>query len=91
MSSSPQSQSFDYSALDDATRITVQEHTKEIQSRLVRTAQEMVDIGQQLQAVKQSLKHGLFHDWLRSELGMHPRQANRLVLVARQFNCDNLS
>ncbi|HEY9825948.1 MAG TPA: DUF3102 domain-containing protein [Stenomitos sp.] len=91
MSSTPQNHYFDYAALDEETRTAVKGHAQVIQTRLVKTVQEIIVIGQELQAVKQKLKYGLFHDWLRTELGMHPRQANRFIQVAQQFSCDKLS
>lgn len=91
MSSTSQNQSFDYSTLDNETRITVQDCTNEIQTRMLKTVEQVVAIGHQLQTVKLKLKHGQFHKWLKSELDIHPRQANRFILVAQQFNCDIMS
>jgi Protein of unknown function (DUF3102) len=91
MSSAPQNQSFDYSALDDETRAIIQGCSQEIQTRMLKTVEEMIAIGNHLLTVKQKLKHGQFHNWLISELGMHPRQANRFILVSQQFKHDIMS
>lgn len=58
---------FDYGALDNATRMVVQQRTSEIKSLMRRTAQDIIDIGQKLIEVKQQLGHGKFRNWLKAE------------------------
>ena len=79
---------FDYSALDEETCAVIQACTREIQSRLLTTAEQMIEIGLQLQIVKEKLKHGQFQAWLLTEFNMNPRQARRIMLVAKQFKTD---
>lgn len=90
MSSTPENR-FDYSTLNPESATVVQACTKEIQSRMVKTVEQMVAIGSQLQIAKQELKYGQFQAWLLDELNIHPRQARRLMLVARQFRADIMS
>ena len=84
----PNKNGFDYSALDKETLDLIQACTVEIQSRLISAVEQMIEIGQQLQIAKERLKHGQFQEWLRSEFNMNPRQARRLMLVAKQFKTD---
>lgn len=84
---------FDYSSLDDDTRTFVQEKAQAIQTRLKRTAEDIIAIGFDLIDVKAKLQYGLFVAWLQSEFEMNPRSAQRFMQVAEVFGArnDNLS
>lgn len=84
MSSSPENE-FDYSTLDQETATVIQACTKTIQSRPLASVEKMIEVGQQLQIVKEKLKHGQFYSWLQFELGIKPRQARRMMQIARHF------
>ncbi len=88
MNSAPDEKAFDYSTLDEETCKVVQACTSEIQSHLLSAAEQMIEIGERLQIVKEKLKHGQFQAWLLTEFNMNPRQARRIMLVAKQFKTD---
>jgi hypothetical protein len=86
---------FDYASLDEDTRIFVKVKAEAIQSRLKRTAEDIIAIGQDLIAVKGRLEHGEFLPWIRSEFEMNYKSAERFIDVANKFGehskLDNLS
>ena len=78
-------QSFDYDVLDPQTRAFVLQKTMETHGLLKRTAEHIVQIGQNLLSIKASLGHGYFEAWLQAEFAMSKRQARRFILVAERF------
>jgi hypothetical protein len=74
--------SFDYEVLapDDATALRKQ--GARILERIKTTTDAIVEIGRDLIAVKGHLDHGLFERWLRTELRMTPRTAQRYMRAA---------
>lgn len=70
---------FDYSQLDEdaageARAIVGRYHARQ--------KAYIIDTGRDLLAVKARLEHGLFLEWLRSEIGMTPRSAQRAMGAA---------
>lgn len=84
---------FDYSTLEEPQRIWLQEKTSAINTRMKRTAEGIIAIGQDLIEVKEGLAHGQFLDWLRSETDLNMRTAQRFMQVASRFGdeSDNVS
>lgn len=84
---------FDYDTLDGATRMFVLEKTQSIHSRLKRTAEDIIAVGQALLDVKETLKAqgylACFQRWLSSEFDMSRRMAVRFMQVARRFGKKN--
>src|SRR5437588_8981550 len=78
-------QSFDYDVLDPQTRAFVLQKTMETHGLLKRTAEHVIQIGQNLLSIKASLGHGHFEAWLQAEFAMSERQARRFILVAERF------
>ena len=78
-------QPFDYDVLDTQTRAFVQQKTMETHGLLTRTAEHIIQIGQNLLSIKASLGHGYFEAWLQAEFAMSERQARRFILVAERF------
>jgi hypothetical protein len=76
---------FDYTALDEETRAFVQQKTEETHLYLGRTAASIVQVGQNLQAVKQRLGHGHFMAWLQAEFNMTHQTALNCIHVAERF------
>ena len=76
---------FDYEQLDTETRDVVQEKTSEIKILAQKTAQTLIDIGNNLIDVKARLKHGQFQQWLSAEFDWTPRYARQLIAVAQRF------
>ena len=83
---------FAYEALNEGTRIFVQQKTDETHLLLKRTAENILAIGLILQAVKEHLPHGQFLPWLQAEFGMSRMTANHFMQVADKFGgkCTNL-
>jgi hypothetical protein len=82
---------YSYSELDPAVASMVQSATVDIQAKMRRAAQDIVDIGARLLEVKAALPHGHFGEWLRAEFQWDERQARRFMNVAERFKTDNLS
>ncbi len=56
----------------------------EISDRIrARTAQAVIETGRDLIKAKELLVHGGFGDWLRSQVGIEPKTAQRYMQVAR--------
>ena len=82
-SASPKTrQGFDYTSLDPATSQFVQQQTGEIRALMKRTAQDIIELGQKLIAVKAKLGHGRFGDWLEAEFKWSVQTAKRFMNVA---------
>lgn len=82
---------FDYTTLDENTRINVQQHTHEIKSLIRRTAKNTMEIGQKLIEVKEELGHGRFTNWLRIEFNWSDSAARKFMQVTRQFKSVNFT
>lgn len=85
---------FDYEQLAPETQSMLKEKAREIQKLLRRSARDIYDIGRYLTEVKQSLQHGYFYPWLRSELKWSSTSAVRFMKVYekfKSFNLDNLN
>ncbi len=63
---------------------TTPEQLVEIADRIrARTAQAVIETGRDLIKAKKLLGHGGFGDWLRSQVGIEPKMAQRYMQVAR--------
>ncbi len=82
---SPVRKRFDYDSLDNSDAIFVQQQTGAIQSLMKRSAEDIVEIGQRLIAVKKRLGHGRFGVWLTAEFEWTQETARRFMKVAQQF------
>jgi len=78
-------QGFDYASLDAPTSQFVQQYTDEIQALMKRTAQNIIEVGQKLIEVKDTLGHGYFLTWLQAEFGWSYPTAARFMQVANSF------
>lgn len=76
---------FDYETLDEEIRSFVQGKTDETRGLLRRTAQNVIAIGRNLQAVKEQLPHGQFLPWLQIEFAMTERHARNFMHAAARF------
>lgn len=76
---------FDYGALADEDIVFVQHHAANIKSRSQRLADDIVEIGTSLQAVKDKLDHGQFSAWIKTEFNMSHSSANNFMNVAARF------
>jgi hypothetical protein len=85
------SSAFDYDVLDFETRALVEQKTAFIKERIRRTAQDIVDIGEDLIEVKDRLEHGQFGLWLKLEFDWDERTARRFMSVAAMMKSDTVS
>ena len=76
---------WDYTQLGDAAE-TVIEHTIEIKRNERRANDAVVEAGRHLIAVKESLDHGQWGDWLDTEFNMSDRTARTLMSIAERFD-----
>ncbi len=76
---------FDYSLLDETTRDSVRQQTDALHAIARRTAHDIIEIGQRLNAVKAQVGHGNFGPWLRAEFGWSQDTAGRFMAVAQRF------
>ncbi|MEM8627450.1 MAG: DUF3102 domain-containing protein [Pseudomonadota bacterium] len=76
---------FDYSGVPDAHREDVRRAAANIHGRLHRAAEDIVEIGKSLIAVKELLGHGNFLPWIDAEFGMTDRAARSFMHVAQKF------
>jgi hypothetical protein len=63
----------------------VVEATARIRTRMARTAQDIVEIGRDLDMVKRRLGHGKFFEWIEAEFGMSRHSAERFMNVFNTF------
>lgn len=78
--------SFDYAALDPATRELVVRATDETQHLLQHTAESIIAIGERLRLVQEHLPPMSFSAWLRAEFGLSRQTAYNYINVAARFS-----
>lgn len=76
---------FDYSALAPDLQVAVKTATERIKLRMKRTAEDIIEIGKDLIAIKEKLPHGQFLPWIASEFEMSEPTAKNFMAVARRF------
>ena len=84
-------QGFDYTTLTPQVRVLVQDKTFELKSLIRRSAQDIINIGQNLIEIKEQLGHGNFRTWLKAEFNWSVRTATRFMQVATKFKRANLA
>ena len=75
---------YDYSQLGEQAG-AIRNHAIEIKRNERRANEAIVEAGQHLIAVKESLKHGQWEDWLQTEFHMSNDVALRMMNIARRF------
>lgn len=76
---------FEYAGLAADDELEARAAAERIRTRMRRTAEDIVEIGRDLIAVKERLGHGRFGDWLQAEFEMGPASAARFMQVAERF------
>lgn len=76
---------FDYAPLAAKTASKVKEAADRIRQAVKRTLEDIIAVGNDLLAVKETLPHGQFTPWLRAEFGWTERTARNFMAVAEQF------
>ncbi|WLT39531.1 DUF3102 domain-containing protein [Synechocystis sp. B12] len=80
-----QLQLFDYSTLSPDLQVEVKTATERIKLRMKRTAEDIIEIGKDLIAIKEKLPHGQFLPWIATEFEMSKESAGRFMSVASRF------
>lgn len=76
---------FDYTQLSPELQTTVRLATERIKMRMKRTAEDIIEIGKDLIAIKEQLPHGQFLPWIESEFEMSDQTAKNFMNVAERF------
>jgi hypothetical protein len=76
---------FDYKGLDAQVAENLQSAAERIRQKIQRTLEDIVEIGNDLRVVKESLGHGQFGKWLKAEFGWGERMARNFMSVAERF------
>jgi len=76
---------YDYDQLG-AVGPAVQEHAVAIKSHERKANEAVIEAGRHLIAVKESLPHGQWEDWLRVEFSMTDRTARTMMTIAERFD-----
>lgn len=76
---------FDYSTLPEAIAIEARGASERIRMRLRRTAEDIVETGRELAAMKEKLPHGQFLPWIEAEFEMSERTAHNFMAVSKRF------
>jgi hypothetical protein len=77
--------SFDYAAIDQTVAIEARAAAERIRIRMRRTAEDIVEIGRELVAMKALLPHGRFLPWIDAEFEMGTTSAQRFMQAFERF------
>ena len=80
-------QGFDYALVGDAAD-KVRSSAEKIRSTVQKTIEDIIVVGQELLAVKESVGHGHFGAWVRAEFGWTERTAQNFMSVAERFGAN---
>lgn len=78
---------FNYSLIGDAAD-KVRSSAEKIRLTVQKTIEDLIEVGQELLAVKEAVGHGHFGAWLRAEFGWTVRTAQNLMSVAERFGAN---
>lgn len=76
---------FDYAHIDRGVAERVRSSAARIRERVKKTLVTIIEVGDELCAVKRMLPHGDFGVWLRAEFGWTERTARNFMAVAERF------
>jgi hypothetical protein len=76
---------FDYSPLEQQVAKQVRDTADRIRSKVKKTLEDIIEVGNDLVAVKEALPHGQFGPWLKAEFGWGGRMAQNFMSVAERF------
>ena len=82
----PEEKVFDYSQLAAGEANKLRATAKRIRDKVKKSFASIVEIGRELQKVKESLPHGQFGPWLKAEFGWGERNARNFMAVAGCFH-----
>ena len=76
---------FNYDLLETKVAEKVRTSADRIRERVKKTVEDIIDVGNDLLAVKEALPHGQFGPWLKAEFGWSERSAQNFMSVAERF------
>ena len=76
---------FNYDLLESKVAEQVRSRADRIRERVKKTVEDIIEVGNDLLAVKDALKHGQFSPWLKAEFGWSERTAQNFMSVAERF------
>jgi len=76
---------FNYDLLEMKLADKVRSAADRIRERVKKTVEDIIEVGNDLLAVKEALPHGQFLPWLKAEFGWSERSAQNFMGVAEQF------
>ncbi len=76
---------FNYDLLETKVADKVRNAADRIRERIKKTVEDIIEVGNDLLAVKEALPHGQFLPWLRAEFGWSERSAQNFMSVAEKF------
>jgi Protein of unknown function (DUF3102) len=76
---------FSYQALDTRVADKVRSIAVRVREKVKKTLEDIIEIGNDLLAVKEALPHGQFVPWLKAEFGWGERMAQNFMGVAERF------
>jgi hypothetical protein len=77
---------FNYDLLETKVAEKVRSSADRIRERVKKTVEDIIEVGNDLLAVKDALEHGQFGLWLKAEFGWSERTAQNFMSVAERFN-----
>jgi hypothetical protein len=87
----PVVEGFDYSPLEAPVAQKLRTTAERIRDRVKKTLEDIIEIGNDLLAVKDTLPHGQFLRWLNAEFGWEQRTAYNFMSVAERFQLANFA
>jgi hypothetical protein len=82
---------FNYDLLETKVAEQVRTSADRIRGRVKKTVEDIIDVGNDLLAVKEALPHGQFGPWLKAEFGWSERSAQNFMSVAERFKSANFA
>ena len=76
---------FNYDLLETKVAEQARSSAERIRERVKKTVEDIIDVGNDLLAVKEALPHGHFGPWLKAEFGWSERSAQNFMSVAERF------
>ena len=76
---------FNYDLLETKVADKVRGAADSIRDRIKKTVEDIIEVGNDLLAVKETLPHGQFLPWLKAEFGWSERSAQQFMGVAEKF------
>jgi hypothetical protein len=76
---------FNYDLLETKLANKVRSAADRIRERVKKTVEDIIEVGNDLLAVKEALPHGQFLPWLKAEFGWGERSAQNFMSVAEKF------